>query len=76
MSYQDFRLSTELMDMHRERLQRRAETRSLLRQAGLLQPGWLHRQRCLLLCQLGRALVALGERLERHGLPESVPVNG
>jgi hypothetical protein len=76
MTYQDFRLSKELVLMHGERLQRRAETRSLLRQAGLMQPSWLDHQRSWLLCQLGRGLVAMGKRLEQHGLPESVPVKG
>jgi hypothetical protein len=76
MSYQDFRLSKELMYMHRERLQRRAETRSMLRQAGLMQPDWLHRYRCWLLSQLGRGLVDLGKRLEQHAPPDPVPVKG
>jgi hypothetical protein len=76
MSYQDFRLSRDLMYIHRERLQRRAETCSLLRQAGLLEPNWLHRLRCWLFCQLGRGLVALGKRLEQRSVPESVPVKG
>jgi hypothetical protein len=76
MSYQDLRLSEELTYVHRERLQRRTETRNLLRQAGLLQPNWLHRHRHLLLCQLGRGLVALGKRLEQRALPGSLPVKG
>jgi hypothetical protein len=76
MSYQDFRLSKELLHIHRERLLRRTETRSLLRQAGLVQPSWLHRSRCWLLCQMGRGLVALGNWLEQQALPESVAVRG
>jgi hypothetical protein len=76
MSYQDFRLSKELMYIHGERLQHRTETRSMLRQAGLLQPNWLQRQQRWLLCQLGRGLVALGNWLEQRALPESVPVKG
>lgn len=76
MSYQDFRLSKELMYIRRERLQRRTETRNKLREAGLLEPSWLHRHRRLLLCQLGRGLVALGKRLEQRALPGSVPVKG
>jgi len=29
-----------------------------------------------ILCYLGRALVAVGQRLEAYGLPHSVPVDG
>jgi hypothetical protein len=76
MSYQDFRLSKELMYIRRERLQRRTETRSLLRQAGLLQPSWLHRHRRLMLCQLGRGLVTLGKLLEQRALPSLCPGKG
>jgi hypothetical protein len=76
MSYQGFQLSKELMYIRRERLHRRTETRSLLRQAGLLQPNWLYRHRCLLLGQLGRGLVALAKQLEQRALPRSVPVEG
>ena len=47
----------------------RKQTR-LLRPPRLLQPA------CLLLCHLGRMLVALGLRLEAYGPPRSVPIDG
>jgi hypothetical protein len=76
MSYQDFRPSKELMYMHRERLERRTETRRLLRQANLVRPSWFSQKRCWLLCHLGRMLVALGERLERYALARSLSFGG
>ncbi len=50
---------------------RQAEVRRLLREAGIDQRGWMARQSCRLLCQLGHLLVALGRRLERY---EASPV--
>jgi hypothetical protein len=41
----------------------------LLRDAGLLPGMLVKRSACRLLCQLGRALVALGEQLEQYGQP-------
>ena len=39
-------------------------------QTGLTPPGWLSRQRCRLMCRLGKALVSMGERLVRSSLPQ------
>jgi hypothetical protein len=41
----------------------------LVRQAGLVHGLQVRQSACWLLCQLGRALVSFGERLERHGEP-------
>ena len=51
----------------RDRLHQ-AEAHRLLREAGIDQWGWLARQGCRVLGQLGRLLVALGRRLERYGV--------
>jgi hypothetical protein len=57
---------------------RREENNELLRQAarwrlrrdaGLTWGTEIKRTSCRLLCQLGRALVALGEQLEQNGQP-------
>jgi hypothetical protein len=37
-----------------------------LTEAGIDQRGWLARQSCRVLCQLGAQLVAFGESLERR----------
>jgi hypothetical protein len=76
MSYMEFRLAEELMEMRREGAQQWSGSRQLLRQANLIRPSWFSRQRCWLLCQLGRMLVALGERLERYALARSLSFGG
>jgi hypothetical protein len=53
-----------------------AEERRLLRAARLVRRGWLFRQRCWLLCQLGHLLIALGQRLRDLGLPEPLSLEG
>ncbi len=45
-------------------------TRVRPHQAGAKSGGWLAWQSCRLLARLGGQLVALGERLERYGLPQ------
>ena len=76
MSYMEFRLAVELMEMRKEGAQQWSGSRLLLRQANLVRPSWFSRQRCWLLCQLGRMLVALGERLERYALARSLSFGG
>lgn len=76
MSYMEFRLAEELMQMRKEGAQQWSESRLLLRQANLVRPSWFSQQRCWLLCQLGRMLVALGERLERYALARSLSFEG
>ena len=76
MSYMDSRNAEHLMEIRTQGLLRRTETRSMLRQAGLEQQGWLSRQNCWLLCQLGHLLVALGRRLERYERPQSPALDG
>lgn len=41
----------------------------LLREAGLVRAPQIRQTACWLLCQLGRALVSLGERLEQSAQP-------
>ena len=76
MSYMEFRLAMELMEMRREGAQQWSGSRLLLRQANLVRPSWFSRQRCWLLCHLGHMLVALGERLERYALARSLSFGG
>jgi hypothetical protein len=66
MSYNDLRLAEARREMRDEAALRLARSQTLLRQAGVQQPGWLARQGCGLVCRLGRLLVALGSRLERY----------
>jgi hypothetical protein len=48
---------------------RQAESRRLLREAGLMHKVQLRWSACWLLCQLGKRLVTLGENLQRYGQP-------
>jgi hypothetical protein len=76
MSYMEFRLAEELMEMRKEGAQQWSRSCHLLRQAKLVRPSWVSQRRCWLLCQLGRMLVALGERLERYALARSLSFGG
>ena len=61
-----------MMDMKVEETLREAETRRLLRQAGIDRRGWLLRQGCWLLCGVGRLMVILGQRLQQYGASQPV----
>jgi hypothetical protein len=63
-----------LMDRRMAEARQDAELFKLRQQAGQAEKGWLHQQRCRLLCQAGQLLTALGQRLEQVGLPESFPI--
>ena len=73
MSGTDFHLEERLMELRVQEEQRLAELRRLQREARQAHPGWLSRQRCWLLCQLGRFFVSLGTRLLQAGLREPLP---
>lgn len=51
-----------------------AETRRLLRGAGVDTREWVSRRACWLLVQLGRLLVALGCRLQRYAPAQPIPL--
>jgi hypothetical protein len=55
-----------LMEMRVEEALRTAELNRWLREAGIQRRGWLSRQGCWLLCQLGRLLVVLGQYLQKR----------
>ncbi|UCC64837.1 MAG: hypothetical protein JSV36_07290 [Anaerolineae bacterium] len=67
-------LIAQMVDMRLEEELRRAETRRLLHEAGIGGRGWLSRESRWLLCQIGRLLVAVGQRLERYTQPRVLPV--
>ena len=60
-------LLKRMSDLRRQEAMRRAEHWRLVRLATGSRPGWLSRQGCWLLCQLGRTMVGLGRRLEGYG---------
>jgi hypothetical protein len=69
----DCYLAERLMDLRVQEEQHQAELRRLQRQARSAHPGWLSRQSCWLLCQLGSLFVSLGVRLLHAGLPQPRP---
>lgn len=73
MSFSDYHLEERLMDLRVQGERRQAELRRLQREARKAHPGWLSRQSCWLLCQLGNFLVSLGVRLLHAGLPQPRP---
>lgn len=54
-------------------MMRQAARWRLRRDAGLTWELRIKQTSCRLLCQLGRALVALGEQLEQYGQPRLAP---
>lgn len=72
----DSRAARAMMEMRLDEAQRRANSTDRLLQAGIEPRRRLSRPACLLLCQLGRLLVAMGRRLERFDVPQSLPLRG
>jgi hypothetical protein len=64
------RLQDERLSFETRRLKGKA------RQVGVLQQGWMARQSCWLLCQMGRLLVTMGLRMERYGLSQTLSFEG
>ena len=79
MSHHDFPFGERLMQLRVEEEQRQAEMNRLRQEAGKANQGWLPRQRCLLLCRLGRLFASLGQWLWERGqwppLPQETPAN-
>jgi hypothetical protein len=69
-------IAEHTMGMRLEEVRQEVAFYRLRRQRRKLQPGWMSRQACWLLCQLGHLLVALGERLQRYGLPQVLSLEG
>ena len=69
----DYFLTERLMDQRVQEEQHLAELRCLAREARRAQPNWVSRQRCWLLCQLGRLLISLGRHLLEASLPQALP---
>ncbi len=59
-------VAEQLMQMRVEEELGRAEMNRLLHKAGIRRQGWLSRQGCWLMRQLGRLLEALGQTLQRR----------
>jgi hypothetical protein len=79
MSQHDFPFAERLMQLRVEEEQRQAEMQRLHQEVAGIQQGWLSRQRCTMLCRLGRLFGALGVWLWEHGqwppLPQETPAN-
>ena len=60
-------LLKRMNDLRRHDAETRADRWRLTRLATGSQLDWVSRQRCWLLCQLGRTMVQLGRRLEAQG---------
>jgi hypothetical protein len=56
-------MAKTIMETRLEEAQDKTESDDLLRQAGVEPRGWVSRQGCWLLCQMGHMLVSLGQRL-------------
>jgi hypothetical protein len=73
MCYRDVYIAERTMVLQASEAPRLAARQRLLREAGLVRPGWFLRQSCWLLCQLGHLMVAAGRRLEHGGQPRALP---
>lgn len=73
----DLRAARAVQRQRIDAVQQQAEMQGLLREAGIEDRGWFSQQSCWLLCQMGRTLVAMGQRLEqRYRLPYPRPAEG
>jgi len=66
MFYISYDFGKRITDLRVAEVLQQAESRRLLREAGIARQG------CWLLCQLGRFLIKVGHRLERHGLSQTI----
>ena len=71
MMMNDYVVHRVRQEQKRDQLRQAARWR-LLREAGLVHAPQIRQSACWLLCQLGRAMVSLGERLEQYGEPSLV----
>lgn len=76
MSQLEMRNAEALFDSQVELAWNEAETRSLARQAGMAQRGWLAGASYWLLGRLGDVLVDWGERLKQYDMPQALPLDG
>lgn len=74
MYFVDFNLIKAAQELRVEKALDQLKEEQLLRQARPVRRGWLSRQRCRLLVQLGHRLMTIGRKLERYGLPQSLPL--
>jgi hypothetical protein len=72
----NFYLTERMVALRVEEEHRQAEARRLLAEARAGRTGWLSRQCCRALCQLGRFLVSLGQRFLQDVAPPSLPLEG
>ena len=72
MLTEDFYLAQRMMEIRVAEQLREAETRRLIHLMGGGQSAWLTRMACWLLCHVGRALVSLGQWLQRSAAPGSL----
>jgi hypothetical protein len=72
----DLYVAESLMFQRVEERVAQARSRALLHQLSAGQQGALSRSSCRLLCQLGRLLVTLGQRMERHALRQTPAFEG
>jgi hypothetical protein len=70
MPYHDYWMCAALNSLRIDQARRGAKTQRRVR------PGWMMRQGCWLLCQLGHLLVALGQRLQGYGPARPAPLSG
>ena len=73
---QDFNFADRLMDLRVTEEQRRVRTRRLQKMSMATRTRRLTPLRNRLLRRSGRFLVALGERLEQHALPQVLSLDG
>jgi hypothetical protein len=67
MDYMQADLQKRMFDRQRHEAEAYAANWRLGQAARRARFGWLGRQRCWLLCQIGQALVWSGRRLQRYG---------
>jgi len=72
----DLYVAESMMFQRAEERVGEAESRALVRQLSAGQQGAMSRSGCRLLCQLGRLLEALGQRMQRYALRQFPALGG
>jgi hypothetical protein len=72
--FPDVPLDATMMKLRVEDTRHKAELSRALRQAGVVRQPWLARRSGYVLCQVGRKLVDVGERLKRYDVPRAMPI--
>lgn len=75
MNFEECKLATAMMQVHRTQAELRGEPYLPLYPVSAGGRGWITGSACWMLCNVGKALVSAGKRLESYGIPPVLPTH-